>query len=420
MINKIFDKGVEFEVTTPEGNEISGLINKKPNSNMGSLLILKVNGKDVKQYVQGFPKIHYWDNKHQVNDRIIGYEKLDGSCVAIYPLFDHENNLIELVPKSRGMAILDKNLQSMYNLCEKSNIKKYFEINKCDVLYFEMYGIKNLHSIEYMDTYIDLRLIGIYKDIRLKDGGEFISNSFMNGCDLDNIANAFNLKQPAKLFEITDSIISNEKMVVIKDDFRKEYNNYIKSNKVIFKVPSVYDGILTIREILEEVNKNYLKVNGRIATEGVVLNGVDTNYKQRYLKVKPNTIETECRTANGIPRKFIIKEIYKFFDEYGSKVKEIYVNNPNMIWDYINKQLSEEFTNDMIKNPKTQRRMKKIFTDVADAREIPESLNNIANELVEKYPNEPISNLMRIFSQEYPFKKKDARLMYSILEKIVR
>lgn len=418
MIDKIFDKGYEFKVVTPEGNTISGLINKKPNSNMGSLLIQEVNGRKTKQYIQGFPKIHYWDGKHRVDNRITCYEKMDGSCVAIYPLYDSDDNLIELVPKSRGMPILDKNLQSMYNLCEKSHIKRYFEVNPYDILYFEMYGIKNLHSIEYMDTYIDLNLIGIYDSIKMDGEGRFLTNSFLDGYDLEIQSQVYGLKQPAKLFEIVDSFNSNEKMVVLKDDFRMKYSNYVQSNKVVYKVPTVYDGILKIREILEEVNKNYNDANGRIITEGVVINGMD-GIKQRYIKVKPDTIENECKTINGIPRKFIIKEVYKFFDEYGSDVKDIYLNNPEKIWDYVNEQLSEEFSKDIIENSKTQKRIEKVFLNIADSREVPESINNIANELVSKYPKESISNLMRIFSQEYPYKKKDARLVYSILTKIM-
>lgn len=423
MLEKIFDKGVKFNATTPKGNVIEGLINKKANSNMGSLLIQKVNGKETKQYVQGFPKIHYWDDTHQVSTRVRAYEKLDGSCVAIYPLYDADDNLIELVPKSRGMPVLDENLQVMYDLCDKSNIYKYFNNNPYDILYFEMYGIKNLHSIEYMDTYIDLALIGIYENLRLKNNGLFVPHMFLSGYELDNKAFPYDLKRPSTLFEIVDSYNSsneNEKMVVVRDGFRSKYDWYVKSNKVAFRVPTIYDGILKIREILEEVNTNYKKENKRIATEGVVLNGDDVNNRQIYIKIKPDSIENECRTAHGIPKKFIIKEIHKFFDEYGSKVKEIYLNDPKQIWEFVNTQLSEEFTEDMIKNPKTQRRIEKIFVKVADSKEPPESLNNIAHNLVDKYPKEPINGLMRIFSQEYPYKKKDARLLYFILSKIMK
>lgn len=405
---EIFNGAKSFEIITKEGNEVKGLINKKANSNMGSLLIEEVNGEKVEQYVQGFPKIHYWDKGHQIDDNMVAFEKLDGSCIAVYPLKDSSGNIIELVGKSRGLPSLDKNLQSMYDLCDKAQIINYFndEANSNNVLYFELYGIKNIHNISHMDTYIDLALIGISED------GEFL-----NSYNLIGRSKYYYFKLPKQLFKIVKSVSDNTFNVLLEPDFVKTYGMYYLFDKIVLNVPTVYDGILLIRNILEEINNNYKKSNNRIATEGVVLNGNDKGY-QRYLKIKPNTIEKECRTENGIPRKFIIKEVYKFFDEFGSKAKDIYLNEPNIIWDYINNQLLEEFTIEMVEIPKTQKRIKKVFVEVADAKEVPESINNIANKLVEDYPNESISNLMRIFSQEYPFKKKDAKLIYNVLEKI--
>lgn len=418
-VNDIFDSAIEFKETTPKGNRIEGLINKKRNRNLGSLLITKINGIDTYQYVQGFPKIHYWDKDNQVNNSMYAFEKYDGSCICVYPLKDNNGNIIELVPKSRGLPILDKNLQSMYNLVEKHKIIEFFErdINKNSQLFFELYGVKNIHSIKHMDTYIDLALIGGVKNISL-DNNE-VYREFFNGVDVLNTASIYYFNRPSFLFKIEKALSNNEYLLIIKDDFRAKYSYYYESKKAVVGLPTVYDCILKIREILEEVNNNYKKINYRIATEGVVLNGQFNDF-QKYIKIKPNTIKKEAIAVNGIPRKYIIKEINKYFDEYGSTAKEDYLNNPEKIWNYVSDNLKEEFDNNIVEDIKNQRRIKKIFLQVADAKEAPESINNIANELVAEYPQESIPNLMRIFSQKYPFKKKDARILYSVLSDVKR
>ena len=416
-INKIFDSAIEFEETTPKGNIIKGLITKKRNRNLGSLLITEVNGKKTYQYVQGFPKINYWDKDNQLNRNIYAFEKYDGSCICVYPLKDSEDNIIELVPKSRGLPILDKNLQSMYNLVEKHNIIEFFnqDFNKNSQLFFELYGVKNIHSITHMDTYIDLALIGGVRDISLEDNEVY--REFFNGIDILNTSNIYYFKHPSFLFEIEKALFNNEYLLIIKEGFRAKYSYYYDNKKTVIKLPTIYDCILKIREILETVNKNYKAVNNRMATEGVVLNGQFDDF-QRYIKIKPDTIKQEAISINGIPRKYIIKEVNKYFDEYGSVAKEDYLNNPEKIWKYVSDNLKEEFDSTIVEDAKNQRRIKKVFLQVADAKQAPESINNIANELIEKYPDESIQNLMRIFSQEYPFKKKDARILYSVLESI--
>ena len=55
---------------------------------------------------------------------------------------------------------------------------------------------------------------------------------------------------------------------------------------------------------------------------------------------------------------------------------------------------------------------------VWDSREVPTSIHTICNDLFDSYSDMGISHCMRMFSQEYPQKKKDARMVYSVLEKL--
>lgn len=51
-------------------------------------------------------------------------------------------------------------------------------------------------------------------------------------------------------------------------------------------------------------------------------------------------------------------------------------------------------------------------------KKLKNSINNIAHELVEKYPNENITDLMRIFAREYPFYKSESSLLFGVLKVI--
>ena len=103
-----------------------------------------------------------------------------------------------------------------------------------------------------------------------------------------------------------------------------------------------------------------------------------------------------------------------YFDEYD--VKKLYVNNPNLIYEMIINGLSEEYSIETInENLKV---IEKTFLQVAKNKEVPNSINNIAHELVEKYPNENITDLMRIFAREYPFYKSESSLLFGVLKVI--
>lgn len=72
----------------------------------------------------------------------------------------------------------------------------------------------------------------------------------------------------------------------------------------------------------------------------------------------------------------------------------------------------------LIRINKTLKEENKTFLQVAKNKEVPNSINNIAHELVEKYPNENITDLMRIFAREYPFYKSESSLLFGVLKVI--
>lgn len=59
-----------FKVTTYGGHDIEGWICKSRGTKMGSLIIETVDGKETLQYVQGMPKIKYYDSRDKIGYNI--------------------------------------------------------------------------------------------------------------------------------------------------------------------------------------------------------------------------------------------------------------------------------------------------------------------------------------------------------------
>lgn len=406
--NKVKPKHLqEFKTTTPQANIIEGYINRKPNEYLGSLYIYKLNGKETSQFVYSMPKINYLNNHNQLADddsyrEYFAYEKLDGSCLILYPLLLN-GKVIEIIPKTRGMPVADQMFYDMFRLVDQSRIFLFFQDHMNTTLLFEMFGFLNQHDILYPKTYIDIRLIGATRE-----------SEVLTDRELDIIANEYDFTRPFALFHI----------IYFKNKWH--FNQCCEGSDVFYYMPEIElvyypklsDCLNAICDVMQQINENYYKQHQRIMIEGCVINGVSKDSKrQLYIKLKPWDIFEKCKTENGIPRKFILKEVRKYFDEYGSNIKEIYMEDKNHYKEYINQNLLEEFSKDAVDNRKTQNRIKDVFFDIWDMKVPNESIQKICQELVDKYPDLSVSELMRKFAVDYPNKKRHARIVYSVLSK---
>ncbi|MBE6499312.1 MAG: hypothetical protein E7Z80_02015 [Methanobrevibacter thaueri] len=416
--NKIKPKHLtKFKAKTPQENIIEGFISRKANQYLGSLVITQItmkNGKTIQteQFVQSFPKIHYWDRRHKLkedSDQILYHcqEKLDGTCLIIYSLNDNQGNSIEIIPKTRSQAVADQHIQDMYKLIDKKPINEFFKNPEHynDTLMFELYGVLNKHEITYIDTYIDIKLIGAYIDEK------FLDYKLLQ-CDSDLMA----FETPDSIYMIIKS--SKDNSFIIRNCYRNQkLINYTISSKKTF--PSLYDAISEIKLLLEKINQEYYKNNQRKLLEGVVINGEYIHNGQMYLKIKPRNIEQEAKNPNFVPRRFILKEVQKYFDEFGSNVHPLYEKDDSHYVKYVKYHLKEEFTFEQIEDPRTRKLIKKVFMEVWNSKIPPKSLQNIAEELTQENPNANISELMKIFAKTYPSKKNQSRRMYNIFKSIL-
>ena len=138
-----------------------------------------------------------------------------------------------------------------------------------------------------------------------------------------------------------------------------------------------------------------------------------------YLKVKPKDIEAEARQLDSVPRRFVLKEVQKYFDEFGSNVRALYENDDTHYIKYVKHQLKEEFSYEQIEDPRTLRRIKNTFMDVWDSQIPPKSIQNICEELIRENPDSTVPELMKIFARTYPSKKRQSRHAFNIFSKIM-
>lgn len=383
-----------FNDTTPEGNSISGYISVKPNKYLGSCLITKCNGEETNQFIQSMPKIHYFKDERDIckNVTSLCYEKLDGTCLILYPLKNKDGEIIEIVPKTRGRAVADKHFTELYHKIDQKPIQDYYNNNE-GILIFEMYGILNQHEIINYCTGIDIKLIAIFKD-----------NIFYN---TPVEASIYGFNKPDLVFKLYHQGL--EWFVKVTSSKFKQY-----LGREIYSFPTNIDAIDGIQKLLEDLNKRYIEINGIRAIEGVVINTYNEGDHPKWLKCKPRDIENEHRSQKGIPRSSITKEVLKYFDEYGADVKEIYLKDKNHHTEYINRMLLEEYPIEFVE--KSKKKIERIFMQIWDSKQVPVGIQNICEELIEENPDKEIADLMRIFAVKYPMKKKDASTVYTTLK----
>ena len=392
----------EIDYETPSNHNVKALICRKPNRYLGSLLLLKVDDEPVEQFVQGMPKIHYLDNYHMLKSHGIGgymevYEKLDGTNICLYALKNAEGEVLEVVPKSRNMGTLDKEFLDKYVQCDTYVFEEFVRKHPEYTLYLELYGMGNLHMIKHFNTYLDVKYLGAYT------GEEFLK-----------LGNPFPTRQPRSLFRIhnIENVVEEEKFYVNTEGIQNLYRGYIVTHGC--RCLNMEECISYMKDVMEELNKSYEKVNHRLAIEGVVINGINMKDEFTFIKVKPDTIELAHKSENGIPRQYIMKEIMKYLDENRSIAKDTWRDNPDEVMEYLNRNLRESF--EQVYIDKSQGKIKRLFEERINPAPTPEEIIRIGDELMEEYPDKSIQDLMRVFGQNYPDMKKSGGKLYKYLE----
>ena len=420
--NKVHHKELKkFKQKTPKGNFVIGYLCLQQNDYLSSMVLLEVYNSNnecisnTPRFIRGMPKQHYY-NKGGWAIKEEGsfvshacYEKLDGTCILFYTLYDKDDNLIEIVPRTRGMAVASNHVVDMLKLVDQAQIKEFYSYphNYDYILMFELYGILNRHEITYHKYYINLCLTGVTLEEEVLDKNSVLSIAYNNHfetpdllfelCCFDGKWHIYGL--PSRIYPY----YWNDKSIKIK-----EYN-------------SLEECIEGLADVMEIINNNYKAVNNHIAIEGVVINSFTDDDKQRYVKVKPESVFKLAKLGNGIPKYAIRKECYKYFDEYGlDQIKVLYNQDKLHYLKFIQRNLLEEFPENLVMSGKTAKKIDIVFFDLWEKRTSDVSIQNVCQELGDKYSDMKISEVMRIFAREYPQYKKQSRTVYSILKYIIK
>lgn len=410
----------DFKTKTPDGNIIEGIICKKANVFLGSMVITKITLKsgesfETEQFIHAMPKIHYYDDKHDmfIDGQTIYpvYEKLDGTCLILFGLYK-DGEVLEVVPKTRGVPVADPNIIDMYKEIDDSNIQEFFKQFKDfnPTLIFELYGAMNQHHIFYPNTRIDISLIG-----------GSMEGTLVDWYDMNIFSKQFDFKRPKHLFNLV-YYNGTWKIRYLKSLFYHYLS--LDCEKIDEFLKKEYDTqqevISELENVITRVNRKFSEKHNREYIEGVVIDSYNKSGNHlMYLKVKSLKLKERLQKDNGVPRKFIKKEIQKYFDEYGSKVKDIYKKDENHFVEYVNRNLQEEFDVTLIERKRTQSRIKDVFLDILEEKEPSKELKDICTDIVKENPDKNASELMRVFAEKYPEKKRHSQKVFCIFNEMV-
>jgi len=378
----------EFTFISPKKNKITGYINLSFKPNAGSLYITYLNDKEHGQFVPGMKKLKYW-SKHYNPKNIFITIKEDGTNLCFWPLLSKDNQVIEVLIKTRREPIIRRkwihnNVISQKHFDRVQNTKQVF----C----YELFGQKNKYEINY-DSDLQIKLISIYN---------------LNG-DL----------VPFNEYDIYDDVIEesfkiNNNELFYTKYFRDRFEKYLPAN-YIYKHNSLEECYTEISNICEQINDKAKKLDNKTLIEGSIWNFWDENdCTQKQIKNKSFTFEENHRTINGINKIFIKKELQKW-TESKSKIEaeNIFNKNKQEIIDYINEELKTEWLEHNVMKNATQNRIHRIVDAYFGVVPI---TNEELIEIVPKLEGETIPEKLANFALKYPHLKKKANIIFQLLK----
>ena len=385
------------DVTTPEGNKISGYICTKRNYHLGSMVITSVNNEPTIQFVQSMPRIHYPNDSTSTYhlktfEHIYCYEKLDGTCIIMYNLFDQDGKFLETLFKTRNTVVAEDHILDLVMRCNLNKYYRNLSRNPRLVYYFELYGMDNYHMIRYNKT-IDMKCIAVSE----------------NGCFKDYF---MNVDTAQVLFWISKE---DDSTYALYYSLKPETFDYIRQ-KPIFGIKDLETVYQYLCDLMEEINQKNIKQFGYPALEGGVLQGKTEDEQHLFLKLKPKGVKTARFHSDKVPYSSIRKEVLKIFEEYSLEyIKEKSLEDKGWYRELVNGGLLEDYSDEKVHGSQT--RVKRVFDEMWEAILPSEDDGLIAESLVKDNPDKSVKELMQVFGREYPHLKSHSGSMFRLLKK---
>ena len=392
-----------FTEITPEGNEVKGFRYVARDKLCGSLVITRVNGVRVLHIVRGFPKFKYLDNYIVKNVYGIDLvEKTDGTNILFYPLKNHNGDIIEVVAKTRFLAVADKKWTQHFPDYQVSRIEELVKDTGMSVA-IEMYGMGNEHdTINYtiQDRRLTLEVIGIIK------GFKYVPYS-----QAKQLCELYELTILPKMFNIMEGEL------LPTEEFYTLYGKYIDLSKYehLLRYKTYNDIYSNLRDMFAVINENAWHIHDpehkstvdkfRVL-EGIVWH-VYVNDDVLMIKNKDPDIEADHRSVFGIRRGEIAKSYHKATENLPILAKR------RELLEFMYEELKEDYSDKMIEKSKSKINM---LLDTMLNRRDADKFESIARHIYNKHYGISVKDMMREFAKEYPELRKRSATIFLLLK----
>ncbi|HWE64857.1 MAG TPA: hypothetical protein VHB98_24350 [Chloroflexota bacterium] len=148
-----------FSARTPLGYAVAGHFNTEPGPNYGSLRFTQVDGPLLRPFVSpGLPSFRQAPSIGSalpLGDGLVdlrAVERLDGTPVAFYPLFDADGALVEVVPRTRDSVVAAdtpwRPLATLVGQARHAGIEEAVRRQR-GVFVFQLVGTANARLVSY-------------------------------------------------------------------------------------------------------------------------------------------------------------------------------------------------------------------------------------------------------------------------------
>jgi hypothetical protein len=390
-----------FKIKTPESNHVEGWICKSRGSNMGSLIIDTVNGKESWQFVRGMPKIQYLDDRDTPNFPHV-MQKEDGTNIVMFPLLQ-DGVCMEVLFKTRLMPECGQN---WIDKIEEVIKPQYYDIVEQEGLSFayELYGTLNKHETQYqyLDVpEINLKLLSVLEQGRGLPWG-----------DMFNLSHKYDIPMVLEVFNI---FINDNIEASVTPEYFRLFKEYIPDVNTPLQGENLFELYHEMESFFEKMNMNFQdKHHGGIITEGAVWHyGTEETHlaKCKAISVREGHIKAAC----GIPHNDIKKAVMKGEENFPD-FEDSYRTDRNTVLRFIEDELLEEYSEQMVKDAKSEQKILSVLGKHFAKVKIDNELKSIVERVNEEIGEEAApADKMRCFAEMYPELRKMSGKVYQAM-----
>lgn len=373
-------------------------LNNSMKYNIEKAKVLKINKVETSKTHSKYARkpVRYAITVKDNHNYFAGNALVGNTNIVHFPLIDYQGNVIETLFKTRMMPTCQNKFQKLVDHVITDNHYRAVEKTKLSYSY-ELYGYENPHEVNYrfLDIPLKLDLITVLDQGKSLPYHQMLKKA--DKYDIDHLLNHWHVSKVPEGFSFIGIY-----------EFLQRYEEFNDGLQPDFIAPTLREAYTELESFYERININYQKEHhGGIITEGAVWHyGTEENHmkKNKALSVREGHIKRAC----GIPHHDIRKAVKKAEENL-----DIFNEDKEKIVDFIKKELSEEYPDEMVKDIKADQKINSILTKMTRQIVIDDNLKNIVEVLNDEVGIEASpADKMRCFAQKYPDLRKMSRKVY--------